>query len=313
MKIFVSDLKDGDFITEQVFSIEEIQQHKTRTQAPYYRLVLQDKTGEIAAKIWQDDFANCQLRNIEAGEVVEISADVSTYKGQLQITIKNLKKTDDYDITDLLQSSDRDLGKMFTEIQEIINNVQNKHLKKLLKGIFEDDSFVKRYKRSPAAEKVHHDFIGGLMEHTLEMNDISKALLKYYQDANKDLVASGVILHDIGKVYELEVKKTALIRTKRGKLIGHVVQGAEFVKSRLPKDFPEELWTKLEHIIISHQGELALGSPILPSTIEAAIVHYVDRASSQVRLFHKAIKLGEGQTPGFSEYQKWIGTQVYLE
>jgi 3'-5' exoribonuclease len=313
MKIFVNELKDGDFLSDQVFSIEEIQQHKTRSQAPYYRLILQDKTGEISAKIWQDDFANCRLRDIESGDVVKIDAEVSIYNEQLQLTIKVLEETEDYDVSDLLQASDKNLEKMYTQITDEVNKIKNADLKKLLKKLFKDTKFLKRYKRSPAAELVHHDFIGGLMEHTLEMTDIAKALLKYYPKADKDLVIVGVILHDIGKVYELDVKKTALVRTKEGRLIGHVVQGVDLVKSILPKDFPSELWLKLEHIILSHQGELEFGSPVRPAIIEAAIVHYSDRASSQVRQFQKAINLGEGRTKGFSEYQKYIQTQVYLE
>lgn len=313
MKIFVKELKEGDFIKDQVFSVEEFQQHKTRSQVPYYRLVLQDKTGEIAAKIWQDDFANCRLRDIEAGDVVKIDADINSYNEQLQVIIKKLQKTDDYDITDLLQASSKDLDKMFGDIKTEVTGYKNKNLSLLFANIFKDKNFTRRYKRTPAAEKVHHDYIGGLMEHSLEMLDIAKTILKHYPEADKELVSAGVILHDIGKVYELEVKNTALIRTKKGRLIGHVVQGAEFVKSVLPKNFPDELWMKIEHIIISHQGELALGSPMVPATIEAAIVHFADKASSQVKIFQKAIALGEGQVTGFSEYQKYLGTQVYLD
>lgn len=313
MKIFIKDLKDGDFITDQVFSIEEFKQHKTRNQHPYYRIILQDKTGELVSRIWQDDFHNCKLRNVENGDVVKIDAEVSTYNDQLQLIIKKLEKTDDYDITDLLQASQRDIDKMFEKLKERVRKLKDKHLKSLFDNIFSDKTFIKRYKRTPAAEKIHHDFIGGLLEHTLEMSDLADAFLPYYKEVNHDLVVAGIILHDIGKVFELEIKKTAIIRTTKGKLIGHLVQGIELVKSYLPKDFPDKLWMKLEHILISHNGELERGSPVKPSTIEAEIVHVVDYASSQVRQFHKAIKLGEGQTPGFSEYQRWIGTQVYLE
>lgn len=315
MKIFVKDLREGTFISDQVFSIEEIQQHKTRAQNPYYRLILQDKSGEIVAKIWQDDFPNCHLKNVNSSDVIKIDGEISMYNGQLQLIIKKLDKTDNYDISDLLQASDRNLDEMFTQIQKEIEKLENKDLKKLFKNIFNNDAFVKRFKRTPAAEKVHHDFIGGLMEHILEMIDTAKPMLKYYPEADRDIVTSGIILHDIGKVYELGVKKTALIRTTAGKLIGHIVQGVEFVKEKLPKDFPEKLWLKIEHIIVSHQHQVdnEYGSPTKQATIEAAIVHSVDYASSHVRQFQKAIKLGEGHTPGFSDYQKWIATQVYLD
>lgn len=313
MKIFVNELKAGDFITDQVFSIEEFQQHKTRAQNPYYRLILQDKTGEIAAKIWQDDFGNCRLRDVTAGDVVKVDAEVNEYNGQLQLIIKKLEETDDYDISDLVQASERNLEEMFTQLLDEISKIKNKHLKKLFQNILDDKNFVNRFKRSPAAEKVHHDFMGGLLEHSLEVVEIAKPVIKSYPEANKDLTIAGLILHDIGKTFEFEVKKTALTRSVKGKLLGHLALGVEFVETKLPKDFPEDLWMRLAHIIISHQGELEFGSPIKPATIEAAIVHYADYTSSHVKQFQKAIKLGEGSEPGFSEYQKWIGTQVYLD
>jgi 3'-5' exoribonuclease len=315
MKVFVKDLKEGDFLTDQVFSVEELQRHTTRTGNPYYRVVLQDRTGEIIAKIWQDDFTNCHIKNVETGDVVIIDGDISTYNGQLQLTIKKLDKTDEYDITDLLQASERDIDKMFSELRSEIVSVKNTDLKKLLTTIFEDKSFIQLYKRAPAAVMVHHDYIGGLMEHTLEMIDIAKGLLKHYKEADRDLVITGLLLHDIGKVYELEVHNTALRRTAPGKLIGHVVQGIQFVQKKLPKNFPEELWMKIAHIIAAHQHQIELehGSPVKQATIEAAIVHVADYASSKVRQFQKAIKVGESNDPGFSDYQKWIGTQVYLD
>lgn len=315
MKIFIKDLKENDFITNQVFSIEEIQQHQTRSRAPYYRIVLQDRSGEIPAKIWQDDFPNCHLSDAKSGDVVKIDAEVSKYNDTLQLIIKKLDKTDDYDISDLLQSSEKNIDKMYKQIQDEIKSFKNKNLKDLFDNIFNDDKFIKRFKRAPGAMKVHHDFIGGLMEHILEMIAISEPLLNCYTEADRDLVISGIILHDIGKVYELKVENTALKITPAGKLIGHIVQGVEFVLSKLPKDFPNDLWMKLEHIIVSHQHQVDMeyGSPVKQATIEASIVHVADYASSRVRQFQKAIKLGEGQEPGFSEYQKWIATQVYLD
>jgi len=313
MKIFVKDLKNGDYLTDQVFSLDEFQQHTTRAQQPYYRMTLQDKTGEISAKIWHDDFANCHMKGVEAGDAVKIDGEVNEYNGQLQLIIKKLDKTEDYDITDLLQSSDRDISTMYNSIQGYVSKVKNKDLSNLLNVIFSDSKFVNLYKRSPAAELVHHDFVGGLMEHTLELVDMSEPLLKYYPEADGDLVTTGIILLDIGKIFELEVQKTALARTVKGRLIGHIVQGIELIKGNLPKDFPDALWMKLLHIIISHQGELEFGSPVKPATLEAAIVYVLDKASSHVRQFQKALNLGEGRTPGFSDYQKYIGTQVYLE
>ena len=313
MKIFIQDLKNGDFITEQVFALEEIQRHKTRSQKPYYSLVLQDKTGEILGKIWENDFPSCHLTGLENDDVVIIDAEINIFNGKLQLIIKKMDRTDDYNISDLLQTSDKNIDEMESKLFTIIDSVKNKHLHDLLTAVFSDKTLLNRFKRTPAGIKVHHDFVGGLLEHCIEVIDIAEPMLPYYPEADRDLVISGVILHDIGKIIEIEVKKTAMERTQKGKLIGHVILALDIVKKYIPKDFPETLWMKLEHIIISHQRELEFGSPVRPATIEAALVHASDYASSYVRQFQKAIRLGEGISPGFSEYQKWIETEVFLE
>ncbi len=315
MKVFVKDLKAGDFIKDQVFSIEGIQRHKTKNGSPYFRLVLQDKTGDVAGNIWEDDFEKCNIKSLNTGDVVKIDAEVGEYKEHLQLSIKKLEKTDDFDITDLLQASEKDIEKMFAQLLDYINSIKDTNLKALLKNIFNDTKIQNKFKRAPAAEKVHHDFIGGLLEHILEMLDLSKPLLYYYKEANRDIVITGIILHDIGKIHELEINNTSINRTKEGKLVGHIIQGIELVRSKLPKGFPCELWMKIEHIMASHHHKIYMeyGSPVKQATIEAAIVHVCDYASSHVRQFQKAIKLGEGYIPGFSEYQKWIETEVYLD
>ena len=315
MKTYIKDLQVGDEIKDETFSVEEIQEHKTRSGNPYFRLTLQDKTGEIGAKLWQDSFPNCNMKGIDTGAVVKLDGYIDSYKGKLQLTIKRMKSTEKYDITELLQASTKDLDKMYEDIIKITKELENKHLKKLFENLFADKEIAAKFKRSPAAEMVHHDFIGGLMEHILEMNAIAVAMKPFYPEADMDIVKAGIILHDIGKIDELAVKNTALIRTVPGKLVGHIIQGIEIVSQKLPEDFPKKLWMKLQHIIASHQHHVdhEYGSPVQKATIEAAFVGVADYASSHVRQFQKAVKLGEGRDPNFSDFQKWIRTQVYLD
>lgn len=313
MKIFIKDLKKGEKLIKQLFCIEQLQLHKTIKGDPYYRITLQDKTGVISGKIWKDKFDNCQAEELEKGKVIEIDGDVQEYNGIRQIIINKAEITEDYDISLLLESSDKNIDKMFSSFIEKVNSIHNLDLRNLVLALFEDKSFSNKFKRSPAAEMVHHDFVGGLLEHVIEMMELCEPFFTYYPEANRDLVLTGIVFHDIGKIWEFGLKGASVFKTTEGKLVGHITIGIEFLKSKLPGKFPKKTWMLLEHIILSHHTELSFGAVVKPATIEAAIVASVDQASTHVRQFQKAIKLGktkEGEE--FSEYQKWIGTQVYL-
>lgn len=313
MKKYIKDFTVGETIEKEVFGIKEFQKHKTKKGDNYYRLTLIDKTGEVKGNIWGSAFDQCTLTNVKPGSVVEVNAIVEEFNGALQFNIYKLVPTENYDLSDILKASTHNLDELFTQITTRIDQLENADLKSFLQTIFSDEDIASRYRRSPAGEFVHHDFVGGLMEHTLEMLSIADATMKFYPEANKDLVTAGIILHDMGKIWELEINGTAIKRTTQGYLISHIPLMIEFLTQNRPDYFPDELWMKLIHIIISHHGEIEFGAVVRPGIIEAAIVHSADKTSSYVRQYQKLIQEHDGSTQDFSNYQKWIGTQIYLK
>jgi 3'-5' exoribonuclease len=200
---------------------------------------------------------------------------------------------------------------LWQKLESYINGIADTEIKAMLKTIFADSEINRRFKTFPAAEFVHHSFRGGLLEHVVEMLDISGSLKSYYEEANYDYVYAGIILHDIGKIFELAPVGAAIERTKEGYLLGHLILSFETLL-RYGKDLDPEKLLNLKHIVLAHHGVLEYGSPVIPATIEAAIVHEVDKLSSTTRTYQKVIRQSRENGHEFAEWDKILGTKVYL-
>ncbi len=306
-QIFISDLGKGQVVEGETFAIKFYKRTASRSNKPYVDLELADKTGAIRAKIWTDSLKNCE--DSKEGDIVKIKGVVEEFAGSLQIIINKLSVVKDYDLGDFLQKSENDSETMFLEIKEKVDLVKNPHLKKLLANILEDEKFVKKFKEAAAAYRVHHAYVGGLLEHIIECLSLSEAVVEKYPKLNKDLLIAGIILHDIGKVYEYKISTTITFSTE-GKLLGHIFIGAELVKNKAPKDIPEALLNEILHIILSHHGEEAFGSPVRPMTPEAVTVHALDLASKDIHMAYIAIHQGI-LTQDFTPYHRQLGTELY--
>ena len=311
-QFFTNQLSDGMSLEKEAFALQDLAVHKDKNGNTYYRLVLQDKAGDIAGKVWSDSISQCKITTENIGDVLEVSGSVSSYQGKLQATIKSCKVSEEYNLEDLIQVTDKGIEPLFEKLKVHIDSIQDRHLKRLFENMLSDKEFIQKFKESPAAEKLHHDFVGGLLEHIVELLESSDGAVEMYPEANIDLVKAGLILHDIGKIEELERVGTSFTRTIKGRLIGHLILSIEIVKKYLPKDFPEELWVNLWHILLSHHGMLEYGSPVLPKTIEASIVHSLDIMSSKVRLYSRELMLAE-EGRDFSDKVWALGTDVYLK
>ncbi|MCA9382469.1 HD domain-containing protein, partial [Candidatus Dojkabacteria bacterium] len=195
------------------------------------------------------------------------------------------------------------------DLMKRINEMENKYLKDLLNNIFSDEDVVAKYRSAPGGEYVHHGFVGGLLEHVWEMIDFAAPYQKYYPEADYDLVTAGIILHDIGKIIEINQVGTVFEFSTEGALLGHMQLGLELADKNRPKDMPRKLWTHLAHIIISHNGMFAEQKPV---TIEAAIVSVVDFGSSRVRQYQQQMKDGLEKPDEISQYSKFIESRVYI-
>lgn len=312
MKIYyISDLQKGMSLKGETFAVKEAQLTETKAKKPYYKVVLIDKTGSINGNIWSDSFGQIQKGALKPGKVVVIDAVVDEYKGGLTLNIDRVSEVSEATLDEYVEGSDFDLDELFEKLMEHIEKVIDIKIKEYLKNVFSDSNFARRFKTVPAAEYVHHSFRGGLMEHVLEMLDMSTALRKYYPEADFDIVTLGIILHDIGKLEELKVADTVVQRTSEGYLLGHIALGYEFIVNSAKKYLSEEQMMLIKHIILSHHGALEYGSPVVPSTIEAQIVSVMDSASSQVRIVQKVLRKNKSREENFSEWDNILKTKVY--
>lgn len=309
---FVKDLSKGLVLNNETFAVKLCDSLQTKDGKPYYKLVLADKTGEIKAQIWSDNIKNVGKQALKIGGVMMIDALVEDYRGVLQLNIVKAEKVEENKLNDYMESSDFDLDDLWQNLVDHIKTVKNEKLQNFLTTFINDTEIGPKFKIYPAAEYVHHAFRGGLLEHTVEMLDMTTPLRKYYKEANFDYVVAGIIMHDSGKLLELEPVGLVTQRTKEGLLIGHLIKSYELLMAKGKDLLDDEQLINLKHIILSHHGYLEFGSPILPSTIEANIVTYVDQMSSKTRIFQKVIRQSQSSDMEFSEYDKIIGAKVYL-
>ena len=265
---------------------------KTRAGDSYLDMTLSDNTGKISAKMWQG-FENA-ADEIEQGDAVVVKGHTDVYRNKLQLNVSKISKVREeheeygFSLDSLVPSSERDPKEMWDEVTELIDSIKDKFLKELLEVIYEENE--KRIQNYPAAKFIHHNFRGGLLEHTLSLANDSIYFSKKYPDLNRDLLITGALLHDIGKVRELS-GEVATTYTDEGSFIGHIILGRDMVRdaARAIEDFPAETLLLLEHLILSHQGKYEFGSPRKPMIKEALILFYLDDIDSKMNIFTKTI------------------------
>ena len=313
-KLFIKDFKEGQSIIDY-FLVNSKKILTTKNGNKYMSLVFQDKTGLIDGKIW--DEKEYEERNITSNDFVKIEADVKTYQDNLQLNVKRIKKigTEEVDISDFIPHSAQDTNQMLKELREISKEVKNPYLLELLDKFFEDEEFKKKFRQSPAAKQIHHVYIGGLLEHTLSVVKICSFLAKkHYSNINFDLLITGTILHDIGKIYELS-HPPAIDYTSEGRLLGHILLGFKIIQDKINSipNFPENLQMLLQHLIISHHGQYEWGSPKLPQTIEAIILHYIDDLDAKLNSIKQLMNLEINSEDSWTAYHKTLGRKIYKE
>ncbi len=263
----------------------------TKNGKEYGNLTLQDKTGQLEAKIW--DLNSPAIREFEAMDYVQVEGNVTIFNNANQLNIHRIQVASEgqYDPSDYFPVSEKDIDGMKEELLTLIRSVGNPYLQKLLASYFEDPVFMKAFSRHSAARSVHHGFIGGLLEHSLSVATICDDIAGHYPYVNRDLLVTGAILHDIGKLSELSPFPLNEY-TDAGQLLGHIIIGAQMVSVRISRieGFPKKMANELIHMILSHHGELEYGSPKKPAIMEALILSFVDNMDAKVETMHEAIK-----------------------
>ena len=307
----IADIREGEWI-EDYFLVRGIQLSVRKDGKPYLMLKIGDKTGVIDCKIWDqiDEFTD----RFSVDDFVKIKGVITSYQGIKEINIKQLEKLEDnvVNIRDFVAISHYDTDEMDRELYSIISNIKNPYLRRLLTLFYEDKAFMELFKIAPAAKDIHHAFLSGLLEHSIEVACLCIDIKRHYEDVDIDLLITGAILHDIGKIRELKYKK-GFDYTDEGRLIGHILIGAEMVDEKIGqiKDFPPKLAMLVKHMVISHQGTYEWGSPKMPQTLEAIILHHLDDLSAKVNIVRKVFEKETREKGDFSGFNKALGRYLY--
>lgn len=312
---FVNQLADGDQV-EEVYLVADKQLRANRQGNLFLQLELRDRTGTIGARLWN---AGEQLfRSFEAGDFVLVKGKVQLFQGSLQMILTHVGKApaDQAELADFLPHTSQDVGKLRDRLKTLLRKVANPHLGALADCFLSDDAIVRGYCRAPAGVRNHHAYIGGLLEHVVNMLDAADRIMPCYPEVDRDLLFLGIFLHDIGKVRELHYDRS-FGYTDEGQLIGHLVIGVEMLNEQVAKvpnltgeRFPPELLLRLKHLILSHHGTYEFGSPRLPMTPEAIMLHFLDNMDAKVHTFARDIREDTGTSP-WTPYNQSLDRRLF--
>ncbi|MBI5587334.1 MAG: HD domain-containing protein [Deltaproteobacteria bacterium] len=310
-KTCIKNIKEKEHVAG-AFLVTKKEMGLSKSGKPYINMRIMDSTGELEARVWED--AEELGKNFRKDDVAAVKGFAVAYQGGLQVNISSVTALSDteYSIRDFLPASAKDPVKMMAELDRIISGMKDERLKGLLTAIFKDPDIRSRFEVAPAAKAMHHSYLSGLLEHVLSICGLAEKIADHYgRRINKDLLLSGAILHDIGKIYELSYRRS-FDYTDEGRLIGHITIGVEMIdeKVRALKDFPKDLSVLLKHMILSHHGQLEFGSPKRPKTIEAIILSYLDDMDAKVSTVQSLIE-ASAEGSSWTPYQRLFERYIY--
>ena len=280
---YISDLESKDDLENEPFLMQDVVRRTTRDGRPYLLCTYSDKTGQASGVFW--DVPEDVDSWIKPGAAVLVTGKVNLYKNSLQITTTDLNPWQKPDMSEFLTTSNRPRDEMVEELRQRIGQLSSPW-QELVESILLAPDFFRRFINAPAARQMHHGYISGLLEHTLSMATLSLTLADPYPYVDKDLLLAGTLLHDAGKAIEYEIGN-GFDFSDDGRLVGHIVRAITMVERAAAElgDFPPEKLRHLVHLLASHHGALEWGSPVVPKTLEAILLHQIDLLDSRVQGF----------------------------
>lgn len=288
----------------------------------YLALTLADKTGQFEARMWED-FAEPVLQCTE-GSYVKVQGQISKYQGKFQITLNKMRLAADSEIdtADFVPTTQFNVAEMNAELRGYVDAFTNPHLRALVLAFLDDPAIGPAFLVAPAAKRLHHAWIGGLLEHVLMLVRVCLATVPFYPEVDPDLLLTGAILHDVGKVRELSWRSN-FNYTLEGQLIGHIsiaqgllhekiaVLNAQAVKAAdeagtAPVLFPDRLRMLVEHMILAHHGKLEYGSPKLPMTPEAMLLSALDDLEAKFQTLRMEFAASKSAGKSVEETTDWV-------
>jgi 3'-5' exoribonuclease len=309
---FVKDIKEGEQVKD-LFLVSNKAVLVSNSGKPYITLALRDRTGQVECRVW--DRAEEMAKRFDRDDIVEAAGSAIQYQGRIQLKVHDVRKADEEaDLADFLPVTRKGIEPLWKELQGLVWGITDPDLSRLLERIFPDPpetETARRFRQAPGGKTMHHDYIGGLLEHTVSVAVICRFLSGHYAGVDADLLTAGALLHDIGKVGELSYDG-AFDYTDEGRLLGHLYMGAEWVAGECARTegFPADKTMLLKHMILSHHGELAYGSPKRPKTLEAILLHFVENMDSKANAFLESMEeLREGAA--WTDYQRMFERYLY--
>lgn len=293
----IKELSTGQ-ITDALYLVAErsLRAHKNKP-GQYLQLHLQDRTGSMKAMYW--DVPGDVAARVVAGSVYQVQGKVENYMDDLQIRVTSIRDPrGQIDWSQFLPESKRTALELEREFDRVAGQIKDPHYAALVQLFRSDERWWPRYAQSPAATSVHHAYLRGLLEHTLNMCRLCESLAELYPDADLDLLLTGAIFHDVGKVYEYE-SGPAFNKTVYGELVGHLAIGDQLVVQLATQvdGMPKEKVWLLRHLVLSHHGQLEWGAPVLPKTLEGLLLHFADNVDAKVGIYRQAAdSTPEGET-----------------
>lgn len=282
-KMFVEAIRERDWV-DTPFLVRDKIMAMAKNGKPYMTLKLIDRSGELEARVWDrvDEFGDLFAKD----DFIRVQGKASVYLGKMQLVVQELSRLadDQVDLADFLPVAQRSGAEMELELRAKVESMQPQgELRRLLEAFLADEDFLRHYRTAPAAKSMHHVYLGGLLEHSLAVADLADDICRRYPTLNRDLLLTGALLHDVGKVAELCYARS-FDYTDAGKLLGHIVMGVEMVdaKARQIPEFPAEVLVLVKHLLLSHHGQYEYGSPKRPKTLEALVLNFIDDMDAKI-------------------------------
>jgi 3'-5' exoribonuclease len=318
----IAELQPNQWI-DGLYVVQNCQLGQTRTGKPYLKCLLSDATGRTSGRMWnasQDIF-----ERLPTDGIVWLEGQTQPYQGEMQVIIKHIAEAvaGPEELAVLMPRSPFDADEMFAELTQILAGLQHPPLIALARAYLSDEPLMQKFRAAPAAMALHHAYLHGLLEHTLQLLKIARAILPLYPKVNADVVLMGLFLHDLAKCAELKWD-SAFSYSTDGQLVGHIARGILWLEQKSQQcraegqPIPEPLLRVLHHIILSHHGKPEYGALKVPATPEAVLIHQIDNIDAKTHMALAATRTGarpgvddDSQASDFTERLWALETKLY--
>jgi 3'-5' exoribonuclease len=313
---FVEQLRDGEAL-DDVYLVTDKQLRANRNGNFYVQMELRDRTGGISARLW--NAGDAVFRSFDNGDFLHAEGKVQLFQGTLQVILDRVERAEyqKVDTKDFLPQTEQEIPKLYERLRGHLLRLGSPHLRALAECFLMDDAFVRGFTTCPAGVKLHHAYVGGLLEHTVTMMDIADRLLPFYPGVDRDLLVTGVFLHDAGKTRELTYQR-AFGYSDEGQLVGHIPIGVEMLTEAVAKvpdltgePFPRDLLVRIKHMILSHHGTMEYGSPKVPMTPEAMLLHAIDMMDTRMHMVLRDLKEDRNNPSAWTPFNPNLQRRFY--